>query len=56
MDLKNNASFSNYAYLEYLSEECVEKLVHVVLLLYLVVSSICTGTLAREESCKALLR
>ncbi len=41
MDLRNNASFSSYAYsflltITAFSEECVAKLVHGVLLLYLV--------------------
>ncbi len=43
MDLQNNASFSNYIAtwnaIVAFSEECEAKLVHGVLLLYLVVSS-----------------
>ncbi len=41
MDLQNNGSFSsynNYAIVAF-SEQCVAKLVHVVLLLYLIVVS-----------------
>ncbi len=46
MDLQNNASFSSYGRFAYFechivafSEQCEAKLVHVVLLFYLVVSS-----------------
>ncbi len=43
VDFQNNASFSSYAYtwnaIAAFSEECIAKLVHQVLLLYLVVSS-----------------
>ena len=48
MDLQNNASFSSYA--EF-SEECVAKLVHRVLLLYLLAIGSCNSEKRAARLC-----